>query len=318
MNSDSEEEEERPDWIAEPPHTTVLLVGRSGSGKSTLAKFILAEFKKYKKPIKIVNDHLRATKHEPINWENIAGLRDCALVIEDVISATNQQFKILQYLLNFKTHHDRVNPVLLVAHSLTKNNIFGILNSLTHIYVTACKANIASFRRLLEYFGFPQNEKDQHLRTFRGITQPFQHFCFDVEKMTFELKSFNLNDLGADDEEAPDKNKKGPGRRAALAMSKAVRFLSVEKEHSEKKMALFELVYPGLPPRGFNPKDLTVKLRTNKKTEVRVSLIDYITCLVSEQARTPPALLLQFHAYLRDVRNVVLPSSFILNKAFKQ
>jgi ABC-type oligopeptide transport system ATPase subunit len=322
MNSDSENEEQQPDWIPEPPHTTILLIGRSGSGKSTLCRFILKQFKKYRKPIYVVNDPKKLTKYAPKEWHEIAQLKQAALVVEDVIQAKPYQFEILQNLLNFKTHHDRVNPVLVIAHQLTKNNIFGIINSFTQIYITACKANIAAFKALLQYYGYPDKEKEEHLRMFRSITKPYQHICFDVEKMTFELTSFDMNDLSDDDGDDELSNSRGGGkkgfsRKAALALAKATRFLTVDKDHAEKKVALFELIYPGLPPKGFCLKDMTVKLKTNKNTEAKVSLIDYITCLVSEAVTAPPTLLLQFHDYITETRSVTLPRTFVLNKAFR-
>jgi energy-coupling factor transporter ATP-binding protein EcfA2 len=309
MQSD-EEEEGVQELVAEPPHTTILLIGRSGSGKSTLCRYLLKRFAKYNKPICIVNDRAKTSKYRQVSWGDLATLAGVALVVEDVIGADNTVFKTLQNVLNYKAHHDKVSPVLVISHSLEKQNLIGLLSSFTHIYVTANKSNVPSFRRLLTIYCYSESEKQAYLTKFLQVTDKFQHFCLDVDKMTIELESFRMDEL--DDDQLPNK-KAAP--KAVIASANAARYLAVDKKEVEKKIALFELLYPGLPPKQFNHKNLTLKVKNNAKEEMVVSIIDYLTAMVDESA-VPDPLLLQLHQYLKKTRGVALPRSFVLNKAF--
>lgn len=97
----------------EPPHTAILIVGRSATGKSSLIRNLLLPFARYNKPVYILNDRARSSKrYAHIEWGQVDLLSDAALIIEDIIQATPQQHKILQNLLSYKIHHDRVCPLL--------------------------------------------------------------------------------------------------------------------------------------------------------------------------------------------------------------
>ena len=85
-----------------------FLSGQSGSGKTTLSKSILASIAPKGRPVLVLNDH---TKQEldhgwrRIGFEHLKDISHCALVVEDVLSATKQEFTDLKECLHFSVHH---------------------------------------------------------------------------------------------------------------------------------------------------------------------------------------------------------------------
>ena len=301
----------------EPPQTTILILGRSGTGKSSLCQFLLKEFEEYGKPIRVLNDRTENCKYQKISWSQLAQLKHVALIVEDIISASPAQFRALQELLNFSNHHRKVNPILCVSHALTRNNIHALLPYFNRIFLSANNSGMTTLRTLLNYFGYDKQEKAEQFNRLKNLKSPFCHFFFDVDKGEVGLKTFKMSELDQDDEDRPPKKRRATQAQDSMASSMAIRFLSVLRHNSDKALAIFDLLYPGLPAKHINPNNLTIKLkkRSSDKVAVTVSLLDYISALVDEEAR-PSSLVLKFHRYVRDVRRVHLPHCFVANKSF--
>jgi ABC-type Mn2+/Zn2+ transport system ATPase subunit len=120
----------------EPPLTCILIVGHSGAGKSTLCNTLLAQFS-HQKPIYYLNDRSRDPTRLQVAWNKVAELENCCLVVEDLIGTTSAQFKALQELLNYSCHHKFANPIIVITHSILKNNVFGLISFFSHLYVCA-------------------------------------------------------------------------------------------------------------------------------------------------------------------------------------
>ena len=91
--------------VTKEEQNIILLIGRSGSGKSCIAKKITANLRV---PVKVLNDRTNDKSISRVTWEEIPELRSCALIAEDVISATASEFKKLQNLCNFQNSHQQV------------------------------------------------------------------------------------------------------------------------------------------------------------------------------------------------------------------
>ena len=320
--------EDSDDDEPEPEHTAILCIGRSGSGKTTLVRAILRQFEAYKKPICLLNNRPgKKPEYIEVQWSQLTQLRRVSLVVEDVIGATDAQFKSLQEILNHALHHYKISPVLVVAHNVMKNNIFGLLGSFTLVFVTAVKANIASFRKILEYCGFEPVEKARYIKDFMSCTIPFSHFKIDIEKHTVERVKYKYDPEAEDKAEGRKSNAKSKllasQARDAKILERAERYLTV-LDRGREALAIFELMFAKLDHKCIDPDSLMISLKTrsvhkhkNKKKPIMLSIIDYIAALVDAEGRAPAcADVIRLHKYVRKVRGVKLPRTFVANKYF--
>ena len=308
-----------------PPHTSVLVLGRTNTGKSTLCRNLLAEFKEYRQPVAILNFRSRKKKnpHKIIEWKDLATLRNTALLVEDLIQITKPQYEALSHLLNWSVHHENVSPTICVSQQIHKMGIVGLLGSFTRVYVTASKANIYTWKRLLSYYAFDDREQKSHVNEFRACQIPHTTFFLDVETLTITRVNFPLlpevryGDNDDDDGKKRRKKKPTMSSRETLALAKANRYLSVLSNHKEA-LAIFELLYYKLPKSAINSNTLEITLQ--QKGSVRpvvISLVEYIATLVDGQKKVPVSRLMhKFHKYTQAAHAVSLPRHFVLNTDF--
>jgi molybdopterin-guanine dinucleotide biosynthesis protein len=92
-----------------------LVIGRSESGKTTLAKSLL---EKQEKPVRVVNDSSGDLDPgwETCNWSDLERLEGVAVLVEDVVAATQTEFAHLQRLLSVGCHPRSVGPVYILCH----------------------------------------------------------------------------------------------------------------------------------------------------------------------------------------------------------
>lgn len=92
-----------------------MIIGRSASGKTTLAKNLLS---RQPKSVRVVNDTTGELDPSwaPCNFSELETLENCAVLIEDVVSATASEFGHLQRLLSVTCHHRSVGPVYILCH----------------------------------------------------------------------------------------------------------------------------------------------------------------------------------------------------------
>lgn len=328
----SDEEEEQKQDFKEPPHTTILLLGRSGTGKTVFCRALLAEFKQFNKKVAILNfkptKKTPTTPHKIIDWKDLSGpppLQDIALLVEDIIKLQKWQVNALTLLINYQVHHNRLSPTIFLSQQIYCQGLYSLLGGFTRIYVTAAKANIRTWVQLLQYFGFDKQERTTHLRAFRTCKIPNSLFFLEVE--TLEITRIDapfLPDIGygtaadeGDENRNTQKTSKKMSGRDTLALSKAQRYLSVLSNPREA-LALFDLLYYKLSKSSIDPESLEITLQQKGSSRpVFVSLIDYIGHLVdAKQKVVPSRLIKKFHSYTQKVRGISLPRHFVLNTAF--
>lgn len=196
----------------------------------------------------------------------------------------------------------QVNPLCVVAHSVTKTNIFSLLELFNYIYIAAKQSSIPSLRHVLRHFGFTKAEQEEQVKILKDCIEPFAHLLLDVE--TREITMTKVEDA------AKPQQQQQQGKKDARAT--AERFLNLLDE-PQKALALFDLVHPSLPQGKLNEADLTVCLKRGGGS-VQVSLIEYLASLVDPEDE-PDHLLQLFHEYL-ERRNVRLPRCFVLNRRY--
>ena len=122
------------------PFGNLCLVGGSGCGKSTFAIKLSYQWKQLKDEIKNlyitnINDH---TQDVPKSFTQLelnqifdsktksTLIRDCVLIIEDLISITKPMERVLLYLLNYSARRNNIN-VICITHSFKKTNLLQIV-----------------------------------------------------------------------------------------------------------------------------------------------------------------------------------------------
>jgi hypothetical protein len=326
MSFGYEPQESSEDEFEEPEHATILILGRSKTGKSSLVRAIFKQYEDWCKPIYILNDRSFKSKYKYVTWSEVLNLRCAALVVEDIVACTNQQFKILSEILNYRVHHCKINPFINVCHSLLRQGLFGLLPFYTKIIITNSQANIASYKKLLNYFGFTEQEQAFHMKNFQSCKEKFAHWEFDVDERTIQKKKYPYvpeTYVGKSDgkkrKKMSDDDDSGLSKRDSLTLARADRFFSVLPNAKEGK-ALFEILYAQLPKQCINPKTLDITLAKNSADGpmVRISLIQYVATLVDDEERVPASRdIMKFHRYVQTVRRIVLPAHFVLNKSLR-
>jgi hypothetical protein len=290
----------------------ILLLGLSGSGKSFLCRYLIDLFSPSGKAEKVyaVNDKTRDCTYEKLDWTQLHRVRRASVVVEDVISATPKQFKLLQELLNFGQHHKQIGCVVVIAHTATSNNIFGLIPSFHYIYVSAVKNSISSLHKILNHYGYEKEEKAVYVDMIMNCSEPYCHLRLDVAEREIKLtKAGQQEELGRRAREGREREAGRPDIRL-----NAVKFLS-DLENSKKALLLFDHIVPRLPPEKLDRDFLTVTLTDKAAGEpVVVSLIDYLSVLTDPDA-PPDHLLDKFHSYVKK-RGAHLPRAYVLNRAF--
>jgi hypothetical protein len=313
-----EEEEEVVTAAEDPPRrqVAILLVGRSGSGKSVMCKALLEAFapaleRGQEEVVYAVNDRTRDCPYRRINWEQLPQVANCSLVVEDIIGASNREVKLLQEVLNFAQHHRQVSPVVMVAHTVTGNNIYRLIPSFHFIYISAVPSSINSLSRVLNHYGFEKEAKARHLALLKSCKEQFCHLQLDVDAGTVELTRAGQKE-GLNKKEAEGRAK--AAKKSALRAT-AERYLE-DLAQPKKALLLFDHIIPKIPRGKFDAQFLTVSLRNAGGEQVVVSLIDYLAALTTPDSRADPTME-QFHAYLGK-RGVHLPKVYVLNKRYWQ
>ena len=194
----------------------------------------------------------------------------------------------------------------MVAHSVTKTNIFSLLELFNYIYIAAKQSSIPSLKHVLRHFGFTKAEQEEQVKVLKSCTEPFAHLLLDVE--TRELTMTRVEDTAKTLQQQQQQQQQGKKDVRATAE----RFLTLLDE-PQKALALFDLIHPNLPKDKLNEADLTVTLKRGGGN-VQVSLIEYLASLVDPEDE-PHQLLQLFHEYL-ERKNVRLPRCFVLNRRY--
>jgi energy-coupling factor transporter ATP-binding protein EcfA2 len=285
---------------------TVIICGRSGSGKSSLTKKLT---KGIGAPVHIINDRTNSTGFKSTGWEDACKLKNACLIFEDVIGATKTEFKILQNCLAFSNNHLNLTPIYILVHSLLNNGVHGLLSYVTHVIITAVKANVSSLNVALQYFRFDKAERAEFLSRFLRVAEPFGHFVLDIEKRSLVYVGPN----STAGKQTP--TLEGSMTDSSSSSQSANRFLSLLPE-SGKALAIYDLIRPKLKEANLDAEDLTITLKSARLGKrVRISLIDYIFALTTPDAEVSKEISL-LHRYISA--KVVLPICFVGNVSLRR
>jgi hypothetical protein len=244
------------------------------------------------------------TGHEPVDWDGLATLEDTSLLADDMFKLTETQYAKMTYLLSYRARHHNVDPVVLVCHSVLKNNVFGLLTHLTHVLFTFHKGNARSLGKVCSEFLFTRQQRNAMVETFLATKEKYGHYVLDVEARTFVRG-----------DHVPPPPSAGPAYSAAAAAAEcrktAEAYLPLFCSEPKRAISIFEFIVAKIPIASLRPDDLSLALRRKESgVEIRLSLIDYLHVLCSQEK--PSGDQAALHRYL--ARYVQLPRCFIKNK----
>jgi hypothetical protein len=286
---------------------TILVCGKSFTGKTVLSRSLVAGLGR---PVYIANDPSPPKPFRKVSWDKLAEIRDAAVILEDVISCTDAEFKMIQHLMSYAAHHSGISPAVLICHSVLKNRIHAVLGYVNYIYFTLTPSNATSIGAALRYFRFTKEEQEAMIKRFLGETKgTYGSFCLNVEERTFEKMDGKPVSLGSNDKVAPAV----PKRSRDDFVRAAERFLPLLPE-PKLALAAFEIIVRKIPLASLSPDDLSIELRLAESGgKLTLSLIDYLNVLTTNSR--PSTDMFRLHRYIR--KYVTVPDFFRKNRRLR-
>ena len=256
-----------------------------------------------------LNSASRDFNHEPVSWEDLNSLSDCAVIADDLMDLSKKNFSHLQKLVNYTARHHRVSPVVLIVHSVTKNNLFSLVKHMDEFWFTLDKQNAPSLATVCDILLFEKVVKSSFVSRFLAEPGEFGIFVLSAQKRTLERLPgsggggdvTSVGDVGR----VPCGDPLAPYRRTAEA------FLPHFCADPARTLVIFNYIIEKLPLSAVDPATLTIKLaRRESGVALKLSLLDYLVMLTSE-AR-PTGNLVALHRYV--TKHADLPLCFVRNR----
>ncbi len=322
---------------------------RSGTGKSSLLKKILLQSKTTNHqllvycvnvgPVELAEykDDLGSKRVISLSFSQLSTTRpNSTIIFEDIIYLTPANEKTLRQCLNFDAHH-KAQKVFCVTHSVQKTAVWSLLPFFHYLIFSNSPSNKPVIRTCLKtVFKMDASIVENWLVQFLALTKTNKeskncYFYFDTSLMKFYFTSDLLNSITnsrqlSDTSTIPDLSS---GRVDALAAQEKEKN-ELQKTFLESKFdkftethllraqaaAVFSILINCLNLSLVRDHDLTISFQSNlvRKTK-RISLVDYILCLLDSAGNPPSQDLLVLHNYLKTFCNI--PSIFVSNPHFK-
>lgn len=299
-----------------------LLIGRSGSGKSYYVKNLFKKIvKNAKKKTKIYTINVNNREYldlfkKKITVTDLSNIKEIKhhsyVIVEDVISMTNKENTLLRSLINYYCHHSFLK-IFIITHSIYKNGIYSLLSFFHYIIFTGIKSNLPVIRFTLNYYKLENEELQLMLTQFKKKSEINEktYFIFDTKKLLLysQLNEQFKNLMTSNKNE---ENMKNPSIEEF--QQRFDKFVD-DFEYKIKASSIFSIIINCLPLTLIRLHDLTFSFTSSQHSQyVRVSLVDYISCLLNS-IETPPTEILCLHKYLKG--SCCIPKLFIKNKQLK-
>lgn len=327
-------------FYANRGHHTFFYSTRSGTGKSSLLKHLVESIHSGRGRAKIKHLYLlnvkgAETKSYSKFFENVTVLdcfdklksteKNALIIVEDIINMSKNDEKLLRTALNYDAHHKR-QKIFCVSHSIYKNSMWSLLSFFHYIIFTSAPSNVPVIRFTLNYFKIEKPQFESWLRDYlslgRGGKQGI-YFFFDCVKMSFNISTntqFTLRRL---------LGVVGGGEESSTATTSVVG----SEEHRKKLQvkfdtlidsfqwqaqaaAIFSILVNCLNSALIREHDLSFAFRSikQKHVSIRLSLVDYITSLLTSDAPVTRPLL-AFHNYAKTYCHI--PVFFCRNHLYR-
>ena len=284
------------------------MLGASGGGKTVAVKKVLENSPK----IFDVNSAHGDPRYTPVTWEEVNSKQDCAIVADDVFDLSTDDYKHLHKLLNYTARHNRVSPVILVAHGVTKINLYSIIKHMDEIWFTLNKQNAPTIGSVCTALMFSRSVKNNFIAKFLAESGEYGIFVLDTQKRTFERL---FDSPGGEDGGGGGVcgNRVGPDLEPYKRTAEA--YFPHFCVDPARSLLIFNYIIAKLPLASVDSTDLTIKLmKKDSGVELKLSLLDYILALTNESK--PASDITALHRYVE--KHVQLPRCFVRNRLLKK
>jgi hypothetical protein len=287
-----------------PSYSSSFVLGRSGSGKTVAAAELLeAEGR----PMHVVNGEPPSPSFTVCKWSEVLQLSKCSLLVDDLVSVSSANLAILQTLVNVNARHKDV-VVILVCHSLVKNNIYSLMSFVTQVNFTMGRSNARSIGLVCDYFRVSKQQRDQYVETFLADKAEYGYYVFSTGTLSFT--KHGKSGVGAPSSSTAASTS-APACEAALRLREtAENYVTLFCQEPQKVLAVYDFIVPRIPVHALKA-DLTLSLKNKGSGQmVQLSLLDYLQALNSKER--PSRQILSVHAYVG--KYVTLPRMFVQNR----
>jgi hypothetical protein len=299
-----------------------IFLFRTGTGKSTLLNEIISLNKTRKinmvnvKPKDMLMYKKLRVKIKHLEFEQLKSPTDNSLVlIEDIIELNNKEEIILRTCLNYNAHH-HTQKVIFVSHQIQKTSMHQMMSFFNYIIFTSALANEPIIRTALNYFKIDKLQLDTWMDKFRklGMGKMGTYFYYNCDKMSFNMSVGTdfltlklLGIVGNDDQTSADVEI--IRKKMQLKFDK---FLAGHKNKAQAS-AVFSIIINCIDVKCVREHDLTFSFRSKTKGSTKISLIDYVTTLLTSNATVSQHLKV-LHKYILNY--CYIPKIFMINKNF--
>lgn len=245
------------------------------------------------------------------------------ILVEDIISMSKNDEKLLRTTLNYDAHHKK-QKIFCVSHSIHKNSMWSLLPFFHFIIFTSSPSNFPVIRFTFNYFKVEKSQLDAWLTEYIRLGKNGRkgiYFFFDCIKMTFNVaentqftKRYlvgNQATFGGNVDTAVVGNNVDDVHHKQVLMTKFESLVD-SLECKGQAITVFSILVNCLDSNLIREHDMSFAFHSKKlKSEIRFSLVDYVTILLSESAPVSKPVR-AFHAYAK--RFCHIPIVFCRNK----
>lgn len=308
----------------------VTLHCRSGTGKSTLLKHLVKSLSVSSsvKKLHLLNvggaeksvyaKYFGSSRVKSLEtFENLSQTsRKALILVEDIISISKSDEQLLRQSLNYEAHHKQ-QKIFCVSHSIYKTSIWSLLSFFHFIIFTSSPSNVPVLRFTLNYFKVDKNQLGSWIKKFTELGNNGQHgiyFYFDCLQMTFNVSENTaftklklMGTLGTADTVG--------NLETSAAETLQLKFNQLVSgfELATQAASVFNIIVNCIDRSLIRERDLTFAFKSVKPglKEIRVSLVDYVTALLTTELHVSEPLKV-FHTYAKSLCSV--PQIFCKNK----
>jgi len=250
-------------------------------------------------------------KVQSIRFNSIKSVsKKSVLIVEDIVYMNAKEEQKLRHCLNYDSHHKTIK-LFCVSHTIHKTSMFSMLPLFHYIIFTATASNIPVARFTFNFFKLEKTVIHDWLSEFRKRKLPGEYLIMDCSNLklygsdNFLETCYFIHDSvpnsgGIEVDAEPEKTEK--------------RFEKFFEGHTLKTLAvaIFSLISRSLSSRFLDSIDFTIKFQTKAGLMKKISLVDYIACLL-DVSQIPSKDLQVVHNFLEKNEMCVLPRYMIKN-----